>query len=97
MAKNKFEKELTKILDQGVIYAERGEKDRDSCVYVLDVNMDGLFAVRRYRYWSGAVRSRKPIEEWAYNNADDAIARFEEIKKYHWAQWNKESRLTYCD
>lgn len=97
MAKNKFEKELAKILNQGVIYAERGEKDRDSCVYILDVNMDGLFTVRRYRYWSGAVRSRKPIEEWAYERADDAVARFEEIKSYAWAKWDERTKLAYMD
>ena len=97
MAKNKFEKELANILNQGVIYAERGEKDRDSCVYLLDVNLDGLFSVRRYRYWNGAVRSRRPIEEWSYHNADEAVARFDEIKKYSWAKWKENDKLYYMD
>lgn len=47
MAKTKFEKELAKILNQGVVYDNRRG---GSFVYVLDVNLNGNFAIRKWRY-----------------------------------------------
>lgn len=93
MAKSKFEKELAKIQNQGVVFIERG----GSCVYLLRVNLKGMFAVSKYRYWSGAVHGRRPIEEWEYYRADDAVAKFEEIKNLPYAKWSDCERLSYTD
>jgi hypothetical protein len=59
--------------------------------------MKGMFAVSRYRYWSGTVHGRYPIEEWEYPSADEAIARFEEIKALPYARWSSHCRLQYSD
>ena len=71
MPKNKFEKDLAKILNQGVVYDNRRG---GSFVYVFDVNLNGDFVVRKWRYWNGSCHGRKPVEEWAYKTADEALA-----------------------
>jgi hypothetical protein len=96
-ARKRFEREVAKLNDRGVIYSERGEKDRNSCIYLLRVNIKGLFAVSRYRYWSGTIHGRYPIEEWEYNSADEAIARFEEIKNLPYTRWSSYCNLKYSD
>jgi hypothetical protein len=93
----RFEREVKKLQCQGVIYSERGEKDRDSCIYLLRVNMKGMFAVSRYRYWSGTIHGRYPIEEWEYDSADEALARFEEIKALPYTRWSSYCNLKYAD
>lgn len=94
MAKNKLCRELSKIMDKGVIYETRYGS---GFVYMLNVNLDGQFVVRKWRYWSGACHGRKPVEEWAYYKADDAVAKFEEIKNETWAKWDSYEKLTYVD
>lgn len=93
----RFEKDLKKIQCKGVIYSERGEKDRESCIYVLRVNLNGKFAVSRYKYWSGAIHGRHPIEEWEYDQVDDAIKRFDELKALPYNRWSQYCNLSYVD
>ena len=93
MTKTKFEIELSKIQNQGVVFIERGE----SSVYMLRVNLKGTFAVSQYKYWGGAVHGRHPIHEWAYDNADDALAKFAEIKALPDARWSANEKLWYAD
>jgi hypothetical protein len=94
MAKNKFERDLAKILNKGVIFENRSGR---SSVYKIDVNLNGKFAVRKWPYWSGAVHGRKPVEEWEYEKADDAVAKFEEIKKFPGCTWDPYDRLSYAN
>lgn len=94
MAKSGFVKELRKIFNQGVIYENRCG---GSFVYALDVNLDGNFAVRKWAYWNGACHGRRPVEEWAYETADEALAKFEEIKKLPGAKHSVYEKLTYVD
>lgn len=93
MAKNKFEIELSKIQNQGVVFVERGE----SCVYLLRINLKGKFAVSQYKYWGGAVHGRHPIREWEYNTADDALLKFAEIKSLPNVRWSNNEKLLYAD
>ena len=95
--RKQFERDVKKLQCQGVIYSERGEKDRDSCIYLLRVNTKGLFAVSRYRYWSGTIHGRYPIEEWEYQNVDDAIERFERLKQLPYNHWSSYCNLKYSD
>lgn len=94
MAKSNFEKELAKILNRGVIYDNRRG---GSFVYILDVNLDGNFAVRKWPYWSGACHGRKPVMEWPYKTAEEALSKFEEIKKLPGVEWNDCEKLSYVD
>ena len=94
MAKSRFEKELAKILDKGVIFENHGGR---SSVYKLDVNLNGKFAVRKFPYWSGACHGRKPVEAWEYEKADDALVKFEEIKRSPGCIWDSYEKLSYVD
>ena len=95
--RKQFERDVEKLQCQGIICSERGEKDRDSCIYLLRVNTKGLFAVSRYRYWSGTVHGRYPIEEWEYQDVNDALARFEELKALPYTRWSSYCRIQYSD
>lgn len=94
MAEKKFWRELSKILNQGVIYEHRRGL---SFAYILTVNTDGKFVIRKWPYWKNACHGRKPIEEWVFEKANDALAKFEEIKHQHWAKWDSFERLSYVD
>ena len=90
----KFWHELPKILNQGVIYEHR---HGSSFVYVLTVNTEGKFVIRKWRYWKNACHGRKPVEEFAFEKASDALAKFEEIKHQPWAKWDSFEKLYYVD
>lgn len=90
MPKIKFETELDKIRNQGILF-------KRSFVYVLRVNLKGKFAVSKWPYYRSACHGRYPVEEFEYDTADEALAKFQEIKNMHGVTWSPCNKLLYED
>jgi hypothetical protein len=90
MSKTKFKKEVTKILNQGVLFEK-------SFVYVLRVNANSKFAVAKWPYYRSTCHGRYPVEEFEYDTADEALVKFQEIKNMRGITWSSCEKLLYED
>lgn len=89
---DRFQMQLDKIKNKGCII-----DTRKSHIYLLSVNRNGFFCITEYSYnmTNGVIYSRYYVNQWTYDSADAALAKFEEIKSKQGMKFENRNKFTY--